>query len=178
MRHAINMVLATAIREAWASELIAPPCSSQEIAMLQQLALESLGVSLPEEMTRFLRVTNGLETNRGTLFSSRHQVMWRDWDDTDHTSDEVPPLLMSELYSIVEETVVARSLPPPFPYVLLGQSDVDRFIWDPASNRYAIIERTSPNRLQAFEAFDLLLAAIVPNPTYSALVSEMRSVTD
>jgi hypothetical protein len=123
-----------------------PPASENDVKSVIKGAEEILGVKLPDEYLKFLRLVNGLNWNGVFIYSSK-------------TSQIVGS--KHSLQGIVEANEIWRDYEGHKKYLFFGDSDMSLYGKDLITGEYKELDRSSNSVIQTYKGFDDMLTDVL-----------------
>jgi hypothetical protein len=126
-------------------ESLQPPCDAKAVDSLRLRAREQLRLEIPPGYAEFLMLHNGL-----------------DWDGLVIYASETCPIsgyVDRFIEGLVESNLGFRDNARMKRFLVLGDSGLELYVYEPEENAYSTIERVSLERNQSFASFSEMLAA-------------------
>jgi cell wall assembly regulator SMI1 len=123
-----------------------PPASENDVKSVVKGAEEILGVKLPNEYLKFLRLVNGLNWNGVFIYGSR--------------TNQIAGTTYS-LQGINEANEIWRDYEGHKKYLFFGDSDMSLYGQDLNTGEYKELDRSSNSLIQTYKGFDDMLTDVL-----------------
>jgi hypothetical protein len=121
-----------------------PPCDAERLARLRERAARELNTELPEGYTKFLGITNGLDSNGLVIYASETGPI----EGHDDMSIE----------GIVEANQGYWENPASRRFLFVGESGTSFYVLDRQDGAYRILDRQSQSMMEDLPSFEALLS--------------------
>lgn len=129
-----------------AGEAVRPPAGSAATARLISEARAKLGVDVPEGYLAFLRASDGIDYNGLVFYSAA---------DTLETAEG------GFWQGLVAANLTWRDDPANNSLLVLGDSDLDVFVWTPATATFAQMDRIGRDRMIPYSSCAAMIDAVL-----------------